>query len=54
MQSPQRWSEDVFWKLDYCNVERIPRAELARRRQEFVRQKEIARQALDNERKGRE
>ena len=41
-QSPIRWSEDPDWKLDYSNVERIPAEELERRRQEFLRQKEIA------------
>ena len=43
VQSPLRWSEDADWKLDYCNVERIPPEELARLREEFNRQKEIAR-----------
>jgi hypothetical protein len=42
VQSPQRWPADPVWKLDYCNIERIPRAEVERLRQEFVRQKEIA------------
>ncbi len=41
-QSPIRWSDDPDWKLDYSNVERIPPDELERRRQEFVRQKGIA------------
>ncbi|MCB1509945.1 MAG: glycine reductase [Hyphomicrobiaceae bacterium] len=43
-QSPIRWSDSPDWKLDYSNVERIPAEELARRRDEFLRQKEIARQ----------
>jgi hypothetical protein len=43
VQSPLRWSEDADWKLDFSNVERIPAEELARRRSEFDRQKEIAR-----------
>lgn len=42
-QSPIRWSDSPDWKLDYSNVERIPAEELARRRDEFLRQKEIAR-----------
>jgi D-proline reductase (dithiol) PrdB len=42
VQSPLRWSEDPSWKLDYCNIERLPAEELQRRRQEFDRQKEIA------------
>jgi hypothetical protein len=47
VQSPLRWSEDASWKLDYCNVERLSPAELRRRRAEFDRQKEIAREILD-------
>jgi hypothetical protein len=43
MQSPLRWSEDASWKLDYNNVAQMSAEELARRRQEFDRQKEIAR-----------
>ena len=43
MQSPLRWAEDAGWKLDYLNLERIGAEELARRRAEFDRQKEIAR-----------
>lgn len=41
-QSPIRWSDNPDWKLDYSNVERIPPDELERRRQEFNRQKDIA------------
>ena len=44
VQSPLRWSEDADWKLDFSNVERMPAEEIARRRAEFDRQKEIARQ----------
>src|SRR5579883_2500226 len=43
MQSPLRWSEDASWKLDYNNVAQMSPEELARRRAEFDRQKEIAR-----------
>jgi hypothetical protein len=43
MQSPLRWSEDASWKLDYNNVAQLSAEELARRRAEFDRQKEIAR-----------
>ena len=42
VQSPLRWSEDASWKLDYCNIERLSTEELQRRRLEFDRQKEIA------------
>ena len=41
-QSPIRWSDNPDWKLDYSNVEQIAPEELERRRQEFLRQKEIA------------
>src|SRR5216683_456639 len=43
MQSPLRWSEDASWKLDYNNVAQMSPDELARRRAEFDKQKEIAR-----------
>ncbi|MGX1145064.1 hypothetical protein AB7M15_000886 [Bradyrhizobium ottawaense] len=43
MQSPLRWSEDASWKLDYNNVAQLSPEELARRRAEFDKQKEIAR-----------
>jgi len=35
VQSPLRWSESADWKLDYCNVERLSRGEIDRRRAEF-------------------
>ena len=41
-QSPIRWSDNPDWKLDYSNVEMIAPEEIERRRQEFLRQKEIA------------
>jgi hypothetical protein len=37
LQSPQRWSEDAGWKLDYANAERLSPDEIARRRVEFKR-----------------
>ena len=43
VQSPLRWSTDPAWKLDYSNIARLSPDELQRRRQEFDRQKEIAR-----------
>jgi glycine/betaine/sarcosine/D-proline reductase family selenoprotein B len=43
MQSPLRWADSADWKLDYLNLDRIPPDELARRRAEFDRQKELAR-----------
>jgi hypothetical protein len=43
MQSPLRWSSDASWKRDYNNVAAMSEAEIARRRADFDRQKEIAR-----------
>ncbi len=43
MQSPQRWNADGKWKLDYLNLDQIGEAELKRRREEFDRQKALAR-----------
>ena len=43
MQSPLRWSADASWKLDYNNIAQMSPEELARRRAEFDKQKEIAR-----------
>jgi hypothetical protein len=47
VQSPLCWSVDSSWKLDYSNIERLSPAEIRRRRQEFDRQKEIARVVRD-------
>jgi hypothetical protein len=35
VQSPQRWSEDAAWKLDYNNLATLTPADLAERRREF-------------------
>lgn len=43
VQSPQRWSDSSEWKLDYSNIARLSPDEIARRRAEFDRGKEIAR-----------
>src|SRR4029077_17020519 len=42
VQSPFRLRRDSSWKLDYSNIERLSAEEIRRRRQEFDRQKEIA------------
>lgn len=44
IQSPIRWSDSADWKLDYCNIERLSADEIARRRAEFDRQKDVARE----------
>jgi D-proline reductase (dithiol) PrdB len=47
VQSPLRWSDDPSWKLDYSNIERLTPDEIRRRREEFDRQKEIAKEVRD-------
>jgi hypothetical protein len=47
VQSPLRWREDPSWKLDYSNIERLSQDEIRRRRQEFDRKKEIAREVRE-------
>ena len=47
VRSTLRWSEDPSWKLDYSNIERLAPDEIRRRREEFDRQKEIARGIRD-------
>jgi D-proline reductase (dithiol) PrdB len=42
VQSPLRWSAAPTWKLDFSNIARLSPEEIARRRAEFDRQKEIA------------
>jgi hypothetical protein len=42
IQSPLRWSPDPSWKLDYSNIERLAPEEVQLRRQEFDREREIA------------
>ncbi len=48
LQSPLRWSDDPSWKLDYSNIERLSADEIHRHRNEFDRQKEIAKAARDD------
>jgi len=47
VQSPLRWSDNPDWKLDFSNIERLSPGEIARRRAEFDRQKEIAKTIRD-------
>ena len=48
VQSPLRWAADPAWKLDFSNIARLSPEEIARRRAEFDRQKEIAKTARTN------
>jgi hypothetical protein len=43
VQSPLRWNEDGDWKLDYNNLARMPAEEVAKRRAEFDKVKQVAR-----------
>jgi hypothetical protein len=43
VHSPLRWSVDAAWKLDYNNISKMSPEDLALRRAEFDKQKEIAR-----------
>ena len=47
VQSPLVWSSDPGWKLDYCNIARLAPEEIARRRADFNRGKQIARKLRD-------
>src|ERR1700746_2760942 len=47
VQSPLRWSADPSWKLDYSTIERLSPERIQRGRQEFDRQKEIAKTIRD-------
>jgi D-proline reductase (dithiol) PrdB len=47
VQSPLRWSAAPGWKLDFSNIARLSTEEIARRRAEFDRQKEVAKTIRD-------
>lgn len=42
LRSPLHWSDDPAWKLDYCNIDRLPAEEIARRRADFDHGKQVA------------
>ena len=42
VQSPLPWSSSPDWKLDFQNVARMSPEEIARRRAEFDKQKQVA------------
>jgi D-proline reductase (dithiol) PrdB len=50
VQSPLRWSADAAWKLDFSNIARLSPEEIARRRAEFDRQKELAKKIREEPR----
>ncbi len=47
VQSPLRWRDDAAWKLDFYNIERIPAAEITKRRADFDKVKDVAKQRRD-------
>lgn len=49
VQSPLRWSASPDWKLDFSNIARLSPEEIARRRAEFDRGKEIAKTVRSKE-----
>ncbi len=42
VQSPLRWTDDGDWKNDYNNIERMSPEEVAKRRAEFDKVKQVA------------
>jgi D-proline reductase (dithiol) PrdB len=48
VQSPQRWSEDPGWKLDYCNIVRLSPEEIMTRRAGFDKAKAQAKAIRDS------
>ena len=51
VQSPQRWNANGLWKLDFSNIDQLSKEEIAKRRAEFDRQKDIAKQRLASDKK---
>ena len=49
VQSPLRWSDDASWKLDFSNIEQMSDQEIARRRAEFDRNKQIAKERRERD-----
>jgi D-proline reductase (dithiol) PrdB len=49
VQSPLRWQADASWKRDFCNIERLSAADLARLRAAHEKHRSIARATRDQE-----
>ena len=49
VQSPLIWSVSPDWKLDYSNIALLSQEEIQRRRAEFDRQKDVARNLRERE-----
>ena len=48
VQSPQRWSDEVAWKDEFQNVRFMSAEEIARRRVEFDKIKEVGQKVRDD------
>ena len=48
VQSPQRWSDSLAWKIEFQNVEYMSEEEITRRRAEFDKIKQIGQHVRDN------
>ena len=48
VQSPQRWSDEVAWKNEFQNVRFMSAEEIARRRAEFDKIKEVGQKVRDD------
>ena len=48
VQSPQRWSDEVAWKDEFQNVRFMSAEEIARRRAEFDKIKEVGQKVRDD------
>jgi D-proline reductase (dithiol) PrdB len=48
VQSPLRWQADAGWKRDFCNIERMSDADLARLRAAHEKHRSIARAGRDH------
>jgi hypothetical protein len=51
VQSHQRWSDDPSWKLDFSNIEQLSDAEIAQKRAEFDKVKQVIRAKHESEAK---
>lgn len=49
VQSPQVWTQDASWKLDFSNIEQLSEEEITRRKAEFDRNKQIAKERRERE-----
>ena len=49
VQSPQVWTEDASWKLDFSNIEQLSEEEITRRKAKFDRNKQIAKERRERD-----